>query len=375
MEKMQRYHNLDFLRAFAMMMGLVIHAPLLFWAPDFAKVYGIDKIAPAEEWVNIMGRFISSWRMPLFFSLSGFFAILVIERKGTLQFLRDRVIRVALTCVVFSSLYDISDGSFDFTTVHLWFLYELMIFVLLFAMLYRFKIIKDLIYTNISPKLLVILALFIVLTVPLAYILNNWWHPLALKASTTYFDLKAGNMLYYFSYFLAGVILYSNQTIFSKLKNTRTILFLVIFSLLAFFLRIYSDHLTIGQVDDLKKVAQMQFDPILVFFNSIMIGTNSILFCLLFIGLGSKFIQSESAIISWFVELSYPLYIIHIIPVTMMSAVFYNAGLSQINILLLSVITGFIVCVILYYIFIKFTPLNWLINGYSKSPLKLKFLG
>ena len=375
MEKMQRYHNLDFLRAFAMMMGLVIHAPLLFWAPDFAKVYGIDKIAPAEEWVNIMGRFISSWRMPLFFSLSGVFAILVIERKGTPQFLRDRVIRVALTCVVFSSLYDISDGSFDFTTVHLWFLYELMIFVLLFAMLYRFKIIKDLIYTNISPKLLVILALFIVLTVPLAYILNNWWHPLALKASTTYFDLKAGNMLYYFSYFLAGVILYSNQTIFSKLKNTRTILFLVIFSLLAFFLRIYSDHLTIGQVDDLKKIAQMQFDPILVFFNSIMIGTNSILFCLLFIGLGSKFIQSESAIISWFVELSYPLYIIHIIPVTMMSAVFYNAGLSQINILLLSVITGFIVCVILYYIFIKFTPLNWLINGYSKSPLKLKFLG
>ena len=44
-----------------MTMGLVIHAPLLFWAPDFAKVFGIDNIVPAEEWVNIMGRFISSW--------------------------------------------------------------------------------------------------------------------------------------------------------------------------------------------------------------------------------------------------------------------------------------------------------------------------
>ena len=372
---MQRYHNLDFLRAFAMMMGLVIHAPLLFWAPDFAKVYGINNIAPAEEWVNILGRFISSWRMPLFFLLSGFFAILVIERKGTSQFLRDRVIRVALTCLVFSSLYDISDGSFEFTTLHLWFLYELMIFVLFFALLYKLRITKDLIYMSISPKLSVILALFIVLTVPLAFILNNWWHPSALKASTTYFDLKAGNMLYYFSYFLAGVLLYTNQNIFIKLKNPRTILLLVIFSLLAFFLRIYSDHLTIGQVDSLKQVAQMQFDPILVFFNSVMIGTNSILFCLLFIGLGSKFIQSESAIISWFVELSYPVYIIHIIPVTMMSAVFYNAGLSQINILPLSVITAFTICVILYYIFIKFTPLNWLINGYSKSPLKFKFLG
>ena len=372
---MQRYHNLDFLRAFAMMMGLVIHAPLLFWAPDFAKVYGIDNIAPAEEWVNIMGRFISSWRMPLFFSISGFFAILVIERKGTSQFLKDRVIRVALTCLLFSSLYDISDGNFDFTTLHLWFLYELMIFVLVFSLLYRLKIIKDALCVNIPPKLLYFLALFMVSTVPLAYILNNWWHPSALKASTTYFDLKPGNLLYYFSYFLAGVILYSNQNIFIKLKNSKTILLLGTLCLLTFFVRIYSDHLTIGQADSLKQVAQMQFDPLLVFFNSVMIGTNSILFCLLFIGLGSKFIQSESAIISWFVELSYPVYIIHIIPVTMMSAVFYNAGLSQINILPLSVITGFTICVILYYIFIKFTPLNWLINGYSKSPLKFKFLG
>ena len=45
---MQRYHNLDFLRAFAMIMGLAIHAPLLFWQPDFAKMFGIENIAPAE---------------------------------------------------------------------------------------------------------------------------------------------------------------------------------------------------------------------------------------------------------------------------------------------------------------------------------------
>ncbi|MGB1768690.1 MAG: hypothetical protein ACPHFY_08740, partial [Paracoccaceae bacterium] len=80
-------------------------------------------------------------------------------------------------------------------------------------------------------------------------------------------------------------------------------------------------------------------------------------------------------ILSWFVELSYPIYIIHIIPITMMTAVFYNAGLNQFSILPLTVIAGFAICVILYYVFIKFTPLNWLINGYSKSPFKIKFLG
>ena len=372
---MQRFHNLDFLRAFAMTMGLVIHAPLLFWAPDFAKVFGIDNIVPAEEWVNIIGRFISSWRMPLFFLLSGFFAVLVLERKGTFQFLRDRFIRVGLTCLVFSSLYDISDGKFDYTTLHLWFLYELMILVLVFSLLYKFKIIKDFLCIKVPPKLFFILALWLIFTVPLAYILNHWWHPLALKASTSYFDLKIGNLLYYFSYFLVGVILYSNQNIFMKLKNTKTILLLINLSLFAFLLRLYSDHLTIGQADNLRNVAQMQFDPMLVFFNACMIGMNSILFCFLFIGLASKFVQSDSSIIRWFVELSYPIYIIHIIPVTMMSAVFYHLGLSQFSMLSLAVISGFFICVILFYVFIKYTPLNWLINGYSKSPLKIKFLG
>jgi glucan biosynthesis protein C len=373
--KMLRYHNLDFLRAFAMMMGLVMHAPLLFWQPDFAKVFGIENIAPAEEWINIIGRYINNWRMPLFFLLSGFFSVLIIKRKGTSQFIRDRLIRVGLTCLVFSSLYDIADGSFDFTTHHLWFLYELMIFVFCFSFLYRVQTIKDLLDREISTRILLILFLWLVATVPLANILNNWWHPLAWKPSTTYFDLKLGNMVYYFSYFLVGVIFYSNQHIFTKLKNSKTILAIGILAVLAFLLRVYSDYLTLGGIDDLRNLAQMQFDPIMVICNSLLIGVNTILWCLFFIGLTSKFIVSGSAILRWFVELSYPIYIIHIIPIAMMSALFYRAGLSQPVIFVLTIIAGFIVCVILYYILIKFTPLNWLINGYSKSPLKIKVWG
>ena len=69
---MQRYYNLDFLRAFAMMLGLVIHAPIIFYFPSLAKTLGIEKIAPTENWVFVMITFISNWRMPLFFILSGF---------------------------------------------------------------------------------------------------------------------------------------------------------------------------------------------------------------------------------------------------------------------------------------------------------------
>ncbi len=176
---MQSYHNLDFLRAFAMIMGLALHAPLLFWQPDFAKMFGIENIAPAEEWINIVGRYINNWRMPLFFLLSGFFSVLIIETKGTLKFVKDRVIRVGLACFVFSSLYDILDGRFDFTTQHLWFLYELMIFVLCFSLLYGVQTIKNLLNKEVSTRILLILFLWLVATVPLGNILNNWWHPLA----------------------------------------------------------------------------------------------------------------------------------------------------------------------------------------------------
>jgi glucan biosynthesis protein C len=372
---MQRYHNLDFLRAFAMTMGLAMHAPLLFWQPEFAKMFGIENIAPAEEWINIVGRYINNWRMPLFFLLSGFFSVLIIEREGTLQFIKDRVIRVGLTCIVFSSLYDIADGSFDFTTQHLWFLYELMIFVLCFSLLYRVRTIKDLLSREISTRILLTLFLWLAATVPLSYILNNWWHPLAWKPSTTYFDIKLGNMVYYFSYFLTGVVLYANQHIFTQLKSSKTILVIGILAALAFLLRVYTDYLALGGVDDLSNLAQLQFDLVLVFCNSFIIGVNTVFWCLFFIGLTSKFITSGSAILRWFVELSYPIYIIHIIPIAMMSAILYRAGLNQVSVYLLTIITGFIVCVILYYIFIKFTPLNWIINGYSKSPLKLKFMG
>ena len=56
---MQRYYNLDFLRAFAMMLGLVIHAPIIFYFPSLAKTLGIEKIAPTENWVFVMITFIS----------------------------------------------------------------------------------------------------------------------------------------------------------------------------------------------------------------------------------------------------------------------------------------------------------------------------
>ena len=369
---MSRFHNLDFLRAFAMMMGLVIHAPILFTMPDVARDFQIENMPALESWGWLVMGFISNWRMPLFFLLSGFFAVLVIEKKGTPHFIKDRIIRIGITCLLFSAFYDIIDGRYDFTTAHLWFLYELVIFVLCFSLIYKIQVFKNLVYQTCSPKIFFIICLWLIATVPLAHILNNSFNPYALMPSETFFRLKLGNLAYYFSYFLLGVLLYSNQQIFSKLSENKTIILLGFLSVLAYFAQLYAASFLYSGVEDIGKIISMKFDTVDVLFNAFTRGANTILWCLFFIGLASKFIQSGSATLRWFVELSYPIYIVHVIPLPIISAGLYEAGLSQISNFFLTIIIGFIVCVFLYYIFIKFTPVNWLLNGYHKSFFQLK---
>ena len=59
----------------------------------------------AALWVSITINLITHWRMPLFFLLSDFLTMLVVQRKGLNQFWQDRAIRVGVTLlIVFSAL-------------------------------------------------------------------------------------------------------------------------------------------------------------------------------------------------------------------------------------------------------------------------------
>ena len=78
-----RYHGLDGLRALAMLLGIVLHATL----PYFARIAGIESMWPADDDQSlallVLFDFIHLWRMPVFFLLAGFFAHLVLERRCT----------------------------------------------------------------------------------------------------------------------------------------------------------------------------------------------------------------------------------------------------------------------------------------------------
>ncbi|HAN98579.1 MAG TPA: hypothetical protein DCQ98_14605, partial [Planctomycetaceae bacterium] len=94
-----RVHYLDNLRALAMLLGVYLHGALAYAEPSRSIWLATDpqgsRLVDASIWC------IHLFRMNLFFLLAGYFAKLLIERKGIGPFLRNRATRIALPFVSF----------------------------------------------------------------------------------------------------------------------------------------------------------------------------------------------------------------------------------------------------------------------------------
>ena len=153
-----RLHYMDNLRALAMLVGVFFHAALAY--SPFMKELWIAADDESLRSLDVVAWFTHLFRMPLFFLVSGFFAHLLVERKGLRGFLKNRWLRVVLPFVLFlppillmmmgvvwygtrfldldtvlvrfitGTLQDWPNGKGKFTTSHLWFLYCLFWFAL-----------------------------------------------------------------------------------------------------------------------------------------------------------------------------------------------------------------------------------------------------
>ena len=150
-----RYHYLDAVRAFALLLGIVFHASLSF-TPMFIgwAVMDVSTSSLVLPFITVS----HSFRMELFFLISGFFSHRVLCQRGMGHFLQSRFLRIAVPFVVawfilkpllvsgwvmgFASLRGEVDvlaglrGGFQslqtlpaglFVGTHLWFLYYLML--------------------------------------------------------------------------------------------------------------------------------------------------------------------------------------------------------------------------------------------------------
>ncbi len=89
----RRYYGLDALRGSMMMLGIVLHSAM-FYLADPPALMRIPLDHRQSYFFDLIFHFIHSFRMPTFFVLAGFFASLLMERRGLMGTLKNRVARV-----------------------------------------------------------------------------------------------------------------------------------------------------------------------------------------------------------------------------------------------------------------------------------------
>lgn len=92
-----RRHDLDALRAFAMLLGIVLHVSLTFF-PSFWPVQ--DHTSDSANIYDELFLLIHGFRMPLFFLLSGFFTVMLWKSRGIRPLLGHRARRIGLPLII-----------------------------------------------------------------------------------------------------------------------------------------------------------------------------------------------------------------------------------------------------------------------------------
>ncbi|HEU4625143.1 MAG TPA: acyltransferase family protein [Steroidobacteraceae bacterium] len=96
-----RLHALDAVRAFALLLGVVHHTALFFIPQELVQPGIVPINDPSPSRLLALVAFVGHmFRMSLFFLMAGFFARLVIERKGMRAFWSDRLQRILVPLVV-----------------------------------------------------------------------------------------------------------------------------------------------------------------------------------------------------------------------------------------------------------------------------------
>jgi hypothetical protein len=369
-----RFHSLDFLRAFALLMGVLLHVLMLFLEP-------FDGSEPRLG-ASIVFIWIHTWRMPLFMLLAGFFTALSLSKRNTGNYACNRLIRLGVPLLLLWSVIPAIDEEasrlfkapeliswlfydvpFTFRLDHLWFLYYLLIFysVLLLIktavpVIYSFILGFELSLSRILIFWLPILILLSPLNKPTGGIIGN--DPI------TFGEINLGSMLFMASFFMIGMQAYKSSQFLENLQRTRFWLpSLIIFSLIPIGLLVW------GGVKDEPFAFSGLMELWIV--NSLS-GSAALLLVLSIIGLAMHKISSSGQILRWLVKLSYPIYVFHLMFVISVSGTLMFFGINDWLVVLLGFASGILFPLVIYYAIISWTPLDWVFNGYKNSKYRSK---
>jgi len=363
-----RMYDLDALRAFAMLLGIVLHAafPFLPWRSSGN---------PDDPLFDLLILFIHGFRMPLFFLLSGFFTAMLWDRRGFTGVILHRLKRIGLPLLVSVatvlpliilcfivgaelatqeswSNYDFAQDQsqntdnegFDFA--HLWFLWHLL--WLNATYLSVRKLLSPIVllrcYKEQICKVMVILLPFVTL-IPQLFMQEHTFGPdTSVRLIPDWYVL-----LYYFVFFLFGSTLFDIKT-HTGIPIVRTIgrrcSFLTIIGLIIFPFGIFYTFI--------ESVSWFWISIIqLIFTWTMVIGL---------IGLFKLLLSRERFSIRYYSDASYWMYLIHLPLVILAQGLITNWAIHESLKFFIICLSVTVVLLISYRFFVRYTFIGTLLN-------------
>ena len=426
--KQTRYHGLDALRGFAMILGVVIHASM-FYVEGIGASLGYEmtgKVPPSSSVIGGLFLFIHLWRMPFFFLLAGFFTRLMIQKRGVRKLLSNRFVRIFIPLIIGMTIYNLLE--FDTLTSgnmhHLWFLRDLLLMYLIASLIsyinrktgFLTQLLSQIDGLFSSPKNLLWLTVIIlpisfsakifgvynsILTIiflppgpffsfGLLFFFIGWFihrNPHLLSALSKHWKIYLSVGVVFFVVLVSCLTISGNFT--KKAENDRItekqakVLFedyeLVIDGMLK------DGKITQEQADEriksyrLDLVAKIQSSEGLSEAESEMVELYALLFVipagilspfatfliiLGFIGGAEIFFQKKRAWVRYLVDASYWIYIVHLFIVFAIAEIILSdTELHPILAVFINVSVSMLICIVTYHIFVRHTPIGWVLNG------------
>jgi peptidoglycan/LPS O-acetylase OafA/YrhL len=370
----QRLYYMDNLRALAMMLGVVFHSALAYSPRLIDSWFTSDQ--QNSDIIEFCVYFLHLFRMPLFFFISGFFAVMMIEKRSARAYLQNRSKRILLPFVLFlplligSILFLVSWalvnvdnppvflqflGSSEAkkmppSTMHLWFLFNLYLFAIMAACLHRMTLFS---HTFSSPFTL---KLFFLLILPMLLLPALLSQASPLPAADKFYP-QLWSFGFYGVLFLAGGLFFKHQQLLKDLFRYQT--FLLVISVIA-----YSYYY--NQIPTELNVKVAQESPIFNLSHSVLALAEAIvavymtLYCLM---LGKRFLNIQNPALTFMADSSYWTYLMHIPILLFIQFQLLNLDINMWVKYVLSVAVTLLICFASYQLLVKKTLIGRMLNG------------
>lgn len=376
----QRYHGLDFLRGIMMLLGLVIHSAVFYIT--MGQGYRDPSVSPIMDYIII---FISAFRMPAFFILSGFFTALLFYRRGLPQMLHNRQQRILTPFLVFMPFCLLSFGILSIIgahiaahgiagwdinlienkrylwddTLHLWYLYYLIMYLIVSALTLKLlNVVKLELLHSVLKKLRIHLNQSIKHVYGIIFYgsligligLND---PDGRVIGSGRLIPEFETFFFYASFYLLGWIIYLSSDLLETFRQYCW--WYLGFAAVSLVVAIAS-WLNQGQVGDDQY-------PLLHTFLACSNGIIATLFSFAFMGLSLRFCKNHNPYFRYLTDASYWVYLIHMSTCFAFVLLFYRwqapAELKFMVVFLLSTA----VCFGSYHFFVRSSAIGALLNG------------